>query len=266
MKIVLAIAGSDPTGGAGLQADLQVIRHFGCHGMGVISALTIQDTAKVHSVLPVFPSVVLDQLRCLVRDVTPDAVKIGMLASDDVVRNTALGLASVPPEVPVVIDPILFASDGTPLLERRAWPALQSLFSRASLVTPNLPEAEALTGVDVSSRQGCERAARFFIEEFRCASVLVKGGHRDGAPDDLLATRSGEGVSISWLPGRRIETMSGPVHGTGCALSSAIAAELAKGSSLEIATQRARSFVNTALCDAHAAGSGARLLGFSASS
>jgi hydroxymethylpyrimidine/phosphomethylpyrimidine kinase len=266
MKIVLAIAGSDPTGGAGLQADLQVIRHFGCHGMGVISALTIQDTSKVHSVLPVFPSVVLDQLRCLVRDVTPHAVKIGMLASDDVVRNTSLGLASVPPEVPIVIDPILFASDGTPLLERRAWPALQSLFSRATLVTPNLPEAEALTGVDVSNREGCERAARVFIDEYECAGVLLKGGHREGAPDDLLVIRDGGELAVRWLPGRRVETLSGPVHGTGCALSSAIAAELAKGSSLETATERARSFVNAALADAHAAGSGAQLLGYSSAS
>ncbi|MBW2294847.1 MAG: hydroxymethylpyrimidine/phosphomethylpyrimidine kinase [Deltaproteobacteria bacterium] len=246
MKIVLAIAGSDPTGGAGLQADLQVIRHFGCHGMGVISALTIQDTSKVHSVLPVFPSVVLDQLRCLVRDVTPHAVKIGMLASDDVVRNTSLGLASVPPEVPIVIDPILF--------------------SRATLVTPNLPEAEALTGVDVSNREGCERAARVFIDEYECAGVLLKGGHREGAPDDLLVVRDGGELAVRWLPGRRVETLSGPVHGTGCALSSAIAAELAKGSSLETATERARSFVNAALADAHAAGSGAQLLGYSSAS
>jgi len=266
MKIVLAIAGSDPTGGAGLQADLQVIRHFGCHGMGVISALTIQDTAKVHSVLPVFPSVVLEPLRYLVRDVTPHAVKIGMLASDDVVRNTALGLASVPLEVPVVIDPILFASDGTSLLERRAWPALQTLFARATLVTPNLPEAEALTGIDVSSEQGCERAARFFIDEFQCAGVLLKGGHSEGAPNDLLVLRSGTEVSTTWLPGQRIENLSGPVHGTGCALSAGIAAELAKGSSLEIATERARSFVRSALADAHAVGSGAHVLGYSSSS
>ncbi len=263
MKIVLAIAGSDPTGGAGLQADLQVIRHFGCHGMGVISALTIQDSAKLRSVLPVFPSVVLDQLRCLVRDISPDAVKIGMLASDDVVRNTTLGLASVAPEVPIVIDPILFASDGTPLLERRAWPALQSLFSRATLVTPNLPEAQALTGVEVSNQRGCERAARVFIEEFQCAAVLVKGGHREGAPDDLLALRNGEEISYSWLPGHRIETPAGPVHGTGCALSSAIAAELAKGSDLETATERARRFVAAALADAHAVGAGAHFLGYS---
>ena len=270
MKIVLAIAGSDPTGGAGLQADLQVIRHFGCHGMGVLSALTVQDTSKVHSVLPVFPSVVLDQLRFLVRDVTPDAVKIGMLASDDVVRSVSLGLVSVPTDVPIVIDPILFASDGTPLLERRAWPALQDLFGRATLVTPNLPEAFELTGVDVSTRQGCERAAQVFIEEFACNAVLVKGGHRDGDPDDLLAVRSGgdpanpgSEITLSWHPGLRIATPVGPVHGTGCALSSAIAAELAKGTALSAAVDHARNFIATALADARSLGAGARVLGYS---
>lgn len=262
MKTVLAIAGSDPTGGAGLQADLQVIRHLGCHGMGVLSALTIQDTTKVHSVLPVFPSVVLDQLRCLLDDIVPDAVKIGMLASDDVVRNTALGLARLSHDVPIVIDPILVATDGTALLERRAWAALVELFSRATLVTPNLPEAAALSGEDVSSRRGCERAARIFVEDFGCRGVLIKGGHRDGAPDDLLALRRGGDVVFHWLEGHRVEGVAGAVHGTGCALSSAIAAGLARGDDLACATDRARRFVAQALARAHAAGSGARLLGF----
>jgi hydroxymethylpyrimidine kinase/phosphomethylpyrimidine kinase len=271
MKTVLAIAGSDPTGGAGLQADLQVIRHFGCHGMGVLSALTIQNTAKVHSVLPVFPSVMLDQLRYLVRDVSPDAVKIGMLATDDVVRNVSLGLVDIDPAVPVVVDPVLFASDGTSLLERRAWPALQGIFSRSILVTPNLPEAEALSEVDVSTRRGCEQAARVFVEEYDCNAVLVKGGHRKGAPDDLLAIReddqSGEqaGISFSWLEGLRVDLPSASVHGTGCALSSAIAAGLAKGNDLATAVDAARSFVATALTHAEAIGSGAHVLGYSAS-
>ena len=264
MKTVLAIAGSDPTGGAGLQADLQVIRQLGCHGMGVLSALTIQDTTKVHSVLPVFPSVVLDQLRVLVRDVTPDAVKVGMLATDDVVRNVALGLASVPVETPLVVDPILFASDGSSLLERRAWPSLQGLFSRATLVTPNLPEAEALSGQDVSNRKGCERAARVFLEEYECRGVLIKGGHRDGAPDDLLAVRDDGEITFSWLAGVRIETPVGGVHGTGCALSSAIAAELAKGATTAQAVERARDYVANAIAAPRTIGAGAPLLGYPA--
>ncbi|MBW2421847.1 MAG: hydroxymethylpyrimidine/phosphomethylpyrimidine kinase, partial [Deltaproteobacteria bacterium] len=205
MRSALSIAGSDPTGGAGLQADLQVFSAFGVHGAGVVSALTIQDSSKVHQVLPVFPSVVLEQIRVLLRDIQPAAVKLGMLASDDVVRNVELGLAVLAPEVPLVIDPILLASDGTPLLERRAWGSLISLFERAALVTPNLREAEELAGRDVSTRKGCEAAARVFVEELGCAAVLVKGGHRSGAPDDLFASREHDGTRFAWLAGERIE-------------------------------------------------------------
>ena len=266
MKTVLAIAGSDPTGGAGLQADLQVIRQLGCHGLGVLSALTIQDTTKVHSVLPVFPSVVLDQLRTLVRDVTPDAVKVGMLATDDVVRNVALGLALVPLETPLVVDPVLFASDGTSMLERRAWPTLQGLFSRSTLVTPNLPEAEALSGQDVSTRKGCERAALVFLDEYECNAVLIKGGHRDGSPDDLLAVAKEDGAVYDWLPGERIDTGDASIHGTGCALSSAIAAGLAQAKAIEVAVNDARDYVARAIATPRAIGAGAQLLGYPASS
>src|SRR5262245_48711546 len=151
MRIALSIAGSDPTGGAGLQADLQVFRAFGVHGAGVITALTVQDTAKVHQVLPAFPNVVLAQLRVLLRDLRPDAVKIGMLATDDVARSVELGLRELDGAAgrpPLVIDPVLAASDGTPLLERRAWGVLQDLIGQATIVTPNLSEAGLLTGCD----------------------------------------------------------------------------------------------------------------------
>ena len=266
MKSVLAISGSDPTGGAGLQADLQVIQRLGCHGAGVPSALTIQDSSKVHSVLPLFPSVVLDQIRCLLRDITPDAVKIGMLASDDVVRNVILALALLPDEVPIVIDPVLLASDGKALLERRAWPALTGLFCRAALVTPNLDEAEALTEQDVSSRPGCESAARVFIEEFGCSGVLIKGGHRTGAPDDLLALKSGEEIRFDWLEGQWIEIPDGPVHGTGCALSSAVASGLAQGLDMAAAVAGGREFVASSLRRAAKIGAGAPFLDHSRAS
>ena len=259
MRIALSIAASDPTGGAGLQADLQVFRSLGVHGAGVVSALTVQDTAKVHSVLPVFPSVVLDQLRTLLADVVPHAVKIGALVSDDVVRNVLLALGGLGEGVPIVIDPILFSSSGAPLLERRAWASLSALIDRCALVTPNLPEAEALTGRDVSTRAGTEQAARSFLCDLGARAVLVKGGHREGALADLLATRDEDaGVSFTWLEGERIDR--GTVHGTGCALSSAVAAGLARGDSLEAAVARARRFVATAIASADAAGSGARLL------
>lgn len=262
MRIALSIAGSDPTGGAGLPLDLQVFRALGVHGTGVVTALTIQDTKKVHRVLPVFPSVVTDQLRALLADVRPHAIKLGMLASDDVLRAVRLGLeAQGDPQPPLVVDPVLRASDGTLLLERRAWPGLLELMRGATLVTPNLPEAEALAGRDVSSRHGAEEAARWFVAEVGAGAALVKGGHREGAADDCLAVREGDGVRVLWLPGERLP--GPPVHGTGCALSAAITAALATGASLEEAVARGRAFVRAAIARAEAVGAGARLLAFS---
>jgi hydroxymethylpyrimidine/phosphomethylpyrimidine kinase len=258
MRIALSIAGSDPTGGAGLQMDLQVFRNLGVHGAGVISALTIQDSSKVHKVLPVFPTLVRDQIRTLLADMQPAAVKIGMLATDDIVRNVDVGLSALGEDVPVVVDPVLEASDGSPLLERRAYGTLQSLLERCRLVTPNLLEAEQLTSRDVSTRSGCEDAARAFIEDLGAGAVLLKGGHRDGPPDDLLASRDEAGTALRWLDGERIP--GGPVHGTGCALSAAIAAELARGKALLPAVERARQFVAGAIHAAEAPGKGARFL------
>ncbi len=262
MRVALSIAGSDPTGGAGLQADLQVFRSFGLHGAGVVTALTVQDTEKVVRVLPAFPNVVLDQLRVLLRDVRPDAVKLGMLASDDVARNVALGLEALERPAgrrpPLVIDPVLAASDGTPLLERRAYGTLQELIARATLVTPNLPEAEALCGCDVSTREGVEAAASVLVNELGASAALVKGGHREGPPDDLLALREGGSATLRWLDGERID--AGPVHGTGCALAAAIAAELACGTGLVDAVASGRRFVAAALRRAAADGRRARFL------
>jgi len=262
VRVALTIAGSDPTGGAGLQADLQVFRVLGVHGAGVVTALTVQDTAKVHRVLPAFPNVVLEQIRVLVRDVVPHAVKLGMLAGDDVARAVRLGLSELeapPAGPPLVIDPVLAASDGTPLLERRALPTLVELCGRAALVTPNLVEAEALTGVDVASGAGIEAAARALVEELGAGAALVKGGHAEGPPDDCLAVREGGASAVRWLRGERVG--GGPVHGTGCALASAAAAHLAGGRDVVAAVEAARSFVAASLRRAEAVGGGARLLG-----
>lgn len=259
MHTVLTIAGSDPTGGAGLQADLQVLHACGVHGAGVVTALTVQDTVRVHQSLPAFPNVVLDQIRVLLRDVKPAAVKLGMLGTDDIVRNVLLGLGTLDPDVPLVLDPVLAASDGTPLLERRAWGSLQALFERATIVTPNRIEAEQLTGIGTQDARGCESAARDLIEQQGARAVLLKGGHASGAPDDLLASTVDGELRLEWLPGERID--AGPVHGTGCALAAAIAAELAKGADLAAAVGSARAFVAEGLRRAWTAGSGARLLG-----
>lgn len=264
MRIALSIAGSDPTGGAGLQADLQVFHACGAHGAGVVTALTTQDTGKVHQVLPVFPNVVLEQLRVLVRDVQPDAVKLGMLATDDVARAVQHGLhtlAQHAPNVPRVVDPLLAASDGTPLLERRAIPTLLELCEGAALVTPNLDEARTLADCDVSTREGVEQAVRTLIRESGAGAVLVKGGHAEGAPDDCLGlSEDGGAVALRWLPGTRLDV--GPVHGTGCALAAAATAGLARGLEVEEAVTAARAFVAEAIAHAESAGSGARLLGF----
>jgi hydroxymethylpyrimidine/phosphomethylpyrimidine kinase len=261
MRFALTIAGSDPTGGAGLQADLQVFRAHGVHGGAVPTALTVQDGRKVQRVLPLFPSVVLAQLRALFAALRPDALKLGMLASDDVARAVALGLADLPEGAerpPLVIDPVLAASDGTPLLERRAWPTLLALLRGATLVTPNLAEAEALTGEETRSRAGSERAARALVRDHGARAALVKGGHREGAPDDLLAWEEGGEVELRWLPGERIP--GGGAHGTGCALSAAVTARLARGDALLPAVLAARDFVAEALRRAFERG-GARFLG-----
>ncbi len=263
MQSVLSIAGSDPTGGAGLQADLQVFRAFAVHGAAVPTALTIQDGLRVQRVLPVFPSLLLDQLRTTLDAVRPAAIKIGMLATDDTVRNVLLALAPVT-DTRVVIDPILEASDGTPLLEKRAYPALRDLIHRRCLLTPNWPEAEILVDAPLPRRRDGEAAARQLLEELELEGVLLKGGHLEGDADDFLVMRigdppSGEIVS-EWLPGKRLP--GPPVHGTGCALSAAISAGLAKGQSLRDSILVARRYVRHAIENAHTFHNGARIMAF----
>ncbi len=260
MQVALAIAGSDPTGGAGLQADVQVFRALGVHGTGVLTALTVQDSGRVQQVLPVFPTVVLDQLRVLLADIPPQAVKLGMLATDDVARNVEWGLATVPPELPLVIDPVLAASDGTPLLEPRAIPSLERLIGRATLVTPNLPEAQQLTDCDVGTQEGVEAAGCALVSGLGARAALVTGGRTEGPPDDLLVVREGGSQVLTWLAGQRREV--GPVHGTGCTLSSAVTAYLARGDDLEVAIERGRRFVAKALDGAAQVGKLARFLSY----
>lgn len=261
IRVALSVAGSDPTGGAGLQLDLQVFRALGVHGCAVPTALTVQDTSQVRSVLPLFPNVVTEQLRTLLRDVPPHAVKLGMLASDDVLRavDFALDVLRGLP-VPLVIDPVLHASSGKELLQRRAIPGLRTLVGRAALVTPNLAEAETLCERDVSTRAGIESAARQLVAELGAGAALVKGGHRSGDADDCLALKGDAGVEVRWLAGERIP--GDDVHGTGCALSAAIAARLARGDGLPAAVDAARAFVRAGIANAHAIGGGRRVLGF----
>jgi hydroxymethylpyrimidine/phosphomethylpyrimidine kinase len=248
IPVALSIAGSDPTGGAGLQMDLAVFARHGVHGMAVPTALTVQTTKGVHRTLPVFPNIVGEQLGLLLADIRPDALKLGMLASDDVLLRVANTLEGWP-DLPRVVDPVLRASDGSFLLERRAWRSLvERLIAGSTLVTPNLPEAETLTG-----ERDPERAAQILLDA-GVHAVLVKGGHADGPADDLFATRE----RSEWLHAERI---AGPSpHGTGCALSAAITARLARGEALFDAVRAAKSFVARAIAAAQPLGHGARIL------
>lgn len=261
MQSALSIAGSDPTGGAGLQADLQVFHRFGVHGAAVPTALTIQDGLRVAQVLPVFPSSLLDTLRTTLDAIRPAAIKIGMLGTDDAVRNTTLALGPFP-EIPVVIDPILLASDGSALLERRAYPALRNLAFGKTLLTPNWPEMETLVQDALPRRRDGEAAAKQLTNELQLGGLLLKGGHLDGDADDLLVLRDAHGALTSeWLPGERIA--GDPVHGTGCALSAAITAGLAQGTPLREAVVAARTFIQTAIAGATTLPNGARILALS---
>jgi hydroxymethylpyrimidine/phosphomethylpyrimidine kinase len=246
--VALSIAGSDPSGGAGIQLDLRVFAMHGVHGMAVPTALTVQNTREVRDSLPAFPSVVGDQLRFLLDDVRPDAIKIGALGTDDIAIVVARLLAGL--EVPRVVDPVLFAKDDSPLLERRAWGTLVDQVARgAELITPNRMEAEALT-----RESDPERAARALLDA-GARGVLVKGGHAAGEPDDFLLTAE-KGV---WIRGRR--RRDEPVRGTGCALSSAIAARLAAGEPLERAVRGAKAWIERAIVAAFRPGKGHLVLG-----
>lgn len=263
MQSVLSIAGSDPTGGAGLQADLQVLHAFGVHGAAVPSALTIQNGLRIRRVLPVFPTVLLETLRTTIDTIKPAAIKIGMLATDDIVRNVILALAPLT-ETPVVVDPVLASSDGTPLLETRAHAALRDLIHGRCLLTPNWPETEILANTSLDRRRDAEDAARELLLDLRLEGVLIKGGHRSEDADDLLVTRRGARdasepqIDVEWLPGDRLPGEA--VHGTGCALSTAIAARLALGDALREAVVTARAFVRKAIENARTLDNGARLL------
>lgn len=249
MPIALTIAGSDPTGGAGLQLDLRVFALHGVHGMAVPTALTVQTTQSVRRTLPCFPNVVGEQLVALLADAPPHVIKLGMLATDDTVLRIADLLDRFPR--PRVVDPVLRASDGSYLLERRALRSLvERLVAGAALITPNLDEAETLTGL-----RDPEAAAAALLE-MGAQAALVKGGHADGPPDDFLCMAEGG----TWLRGER---HARDVHGTGCGLSAAIAARLARGTDLVEAVRGAKRWIERGIANANAIGRGRPVLGLS---
>ena len=247
---VLAIGGSDPSGGAGIQADLKTIAAYGAYGMTALTALTVQDTTAVHEVMVLPAGFVRAQIAGVMADLGADAVKTGMLGDAAVMTAVCDALAAAAP-VPLVVDPVLRATAGPRLL---AEPALAVLIRRllpmATLLTPNLPEAEALTGMEIPDLAAMHRAAAA-LRELGVPAVLLKGGHMTGTTVvDLLATADG----IEAFAAPRLDQRH--THGTGCTLASAIASGLAQGMALRDAVLRARGYVRAAIAGAPGLGAG----------
>lgn len=243
MKTVLTIAGSDSSGGAGIQADIKTIAAHRLYAESVITALTAQNTTGVYGVVEVDPAFVAQQIEVVFDDIRPDAVKIGMVSSPEIVSAIAETLRHVGARN-IVVDPVMVATSGSSLIEGGAVEALvRLLFPLASVVTPNIPEAQVLCGFDIVTEQDAERAAAAIGEKVPGAAVLIKGGHgSEDAADDLLRLADG---SLEWLRGKRIDTDN--THGTGCSLSSAIACGLANGECVLDAVARAKAYVAGAL-------------------
>jgi hydroxymethylpyrimidine/phosphomethylpyrimidine kinase len=239
---VLSIAGSDSGGGAGIQADLKTFAALGCYGMTAITALTAQNTTGVRSIHGVPPEILRDQINAVVEDIGVDAVKIGMLHSPEIVQAVAEAIDRHGLQR-VVLDPVMVATSGAVLIDHPAVAALvRELFGRAVLVTPNLDEASLLVGRALKTEADMEAAARELLAK-GARAVLLKGGHLAGdVVSDLLLEQNDQ---PHWMRAPRIQTAN--THGTGCTLSSAIAAYLALGQSLPEAVDGARLFVRSAL-------------------
>ena len=242
MKKALTIAGSDSSGGAGIQADIKTMTMNGVYAMSAITALTAQNTTGVTGILEVSPDFLTKQLDAVFEDIFPDAVKIGMVSSSELIRVIADSLARYG-AANIVVDPVMVATSGARLIEDEAIDTLKSrLLPLATVITPNIPEAEILSGMTITDEAGMEKAARVLYERYGCAA-LVKGGHRINDANDVLFASSDRGPV--WFRGRRIDNPN--THGTGCTLSSAIASNLAKGYSLEESVERAKEYLSGAL-------------------
>lgn len=240
MKTVLTIAGSDCSGGAGIQADIKTMIMNGVYAMSVITALTAQNTTGVFGIQESPVEFVDQQMDCVFQDIFPDAVKIGMLSSPEIMHHVAAGLQKYEARH-IVLDPVMVSTSGHRLMQKEAEETLQKeLFPLAEVITPNIPEAEVLTGLKITDADSMELAARAISNEFHI-SVLLKGGHRVEDANDLLYTDG----KTQWLKGERIDNPN--THGTGCTLSSAIASNLAKGYDLTDSVIRAKSYLTDSL-------------------
>lgn len=239
-KKVLTIAGSDCSGGAGIQADLKTMTALGIYGMSVITALTAQNTTGVYGISDIEPEFVAKQMDCVFTDIFPDAVKIGMVSRKEIIAVIAEKLEKYGAKN-IVLDPVMVSTSGSRLLAEDAMDELAArLLPLAAVMTPNIPEAELLTGIRVETEAQMEQAARLISEKYHGA-VLVKGGHQVETANDVLY-RDGQCI---WFKGKRINNPN--THGTGCTLSSAIACGLAEGRSVEESVARAKEYLSGAL-------------------
>lgn len=242
MNTCLSIAGSDPSGGAGIQADLKTMTVNGVYAMCAITALTVQNTLGVTNILEVEPAFLGQQIDAVFQDIRPDAVKVGMVSSAGLIRVIAQKLRQHGAQN-VVVDPVMVATSGARLIGEEAVDTLKErLLPMATVLTPNIPEAEVLSGMDVRTAEDMERAAALIGNTYGCA-VLVKGGHQLNDANDLLY-RDGR---LKWFRGKRIHNPN--THGTGCTLSSAIASNLAKGRDLDASVEMAKRYLSLALSD-----------------
>ena len=240
MKTCLTIAGSDSSGGAGIQADLKTMTVNGVYAMSVITALTAQNTQGVSGILDVSPEFITSQMDAVFTDIYPDAIKIGMVSSPEIVEAIAKSLEKYEAKN-IVLDPVMVATSGAVLLKEEAMDGLiNRLIPLADVITPNIPEGEILAGMKIENEDDMEKAAEIIGEKYNCA-VLLKGGHKVNDANDLLY-RKGD---FKWFLSERIDNNN--THGTGCTLSSAIAANLAKGEDLNQAIKNAKEYLTGAL-------------------
>ncbi len=251
MKRLLVIAGSDSSGGAGIQADIKTAQAFGVYAQTAITAVTVQNTLGVTGAHIVPPDVVRDQIISCLSDIGADAIKTGMLGSADMVEMVAKTLAEHAPNIPLVVDPVMVAKGGSKLLDEAAVTVLKKqLLPLASVITPNLPEAEVLTGIYPQSEHRIRNAAMVF-KMLRVENVLFKGGHGDG---EIVRDVLWSGGDFLPFEAPRQDTVH--THGTGCTMATAIACGLAQGRSLTDAVGRAHMFVQNAIRTAPGLGAG----------
>ncbi|MDR0310578.1 MAG: bifunctional hydroxymethylpyrimidine kinase/phosphomethylpyrimidine kinase [Acidobacteriota bacterium] len=248
MAVALSIAGSDPSGGAGIQADLKTFHQRGVYGMAAITLLTVQNTRRVSAVDVMTPELVEAQVSATLEDIPPGAAKTGALGDEKIVRTLARMAEGF--KFPLVVDPVMISKHGHALLTEAAQRALtEALLPRAYLVTPNLPEAAMISGISVRDAESMERAAEKIIS-LGARGALIKGGHFEGDAVDLLRFEN----ETVLLPSPRIETRH--THGTGCVYSACITAELAKGNSIKDAVAAAKEFITRAIASAPGLGQG----------